>query len=102
MPGNSGGKFGGGPPRRRVGCLTVKVIIRQYTPADAEAVAAVVRETVPYMVTTPRTVHAQVVDAPENQRFRMLVAEIDDGRIVGTAGPGCSRTTTHPGWPSPT
>ncbi|MET9220354.1 GNAT family N-acetyltransferase [Streptomyces sp. NPDC003300] len=75
----------------------MKVIIRQYGPADAEAVAAVGRETVPYMVTTARTVHAQVTDAPEKTRFLMLVAQTGDGRIVGSARAGLFADNDTPG-----
>jgi GNAT superfamily N-acetyltransferase len=75
----------------------VSVIIRRYDPSDAAAVAEVVRETVPYLVTTPETVHAQVVGAPAGQRHELLVAEADDGRIVGRASSGLFADTDTPG-----
>jgi GNAT superfamily N-acetyltransferase len=74
----------------------VNVIIRVYEPADAEAVAAVVRETVPYMVTTPQTVQAQVDFASPAQRFLLLVAETG-GRIVGCARTGLFPDSDAPG-----
>ncbi|MEV6006533.1 GNAT family N-acetyltransferase [Streptomyces sp. NPDC051976] len=70
------------------------VIIREYDSADAEAVADLMREALPYMVTTARTVQAQVSEAPAAQRYRVLVAEQPTdggpggGRIVGSVRMG--------------
>lgn len=75
----------------------MNVIIRDYDPADAAAVADVVRETAPYLVTTPETVHAQVAGTPADQRFRLLVAETDDGRVVGCARTGLFADNDTPG-----
>lgn len=74
----------------------MNTIIRNYEPADAETLAGVVREAVPYLVTTPQTVHAQVALASPAQRFRLLVAETDD-RIVGCARIGLFADAESPG-----
>ncbi|WP_433893643.1 GNAT family N-acetyltransferase [Streptomyces sp. CA-111067] len=72
------------------------LIIRDYVPADRQAVAAMMRAALPYLVTTPQLVDAQVTAAPVAQHFRMLVAD-DDGRIVGCARVGLLTDTSEPG-----
>jgi L-amino acid N-acyltransferase YncA len=62
-------------------------IIREYGPADAGALCALLRAEEPYQVTTPRSVHAQVAETPARQRFLLLVAE-EGGRVVGCARTG--------------
>ncbi|WP_328471275.1 GNAT family N-acetyltransferase [Streptomyces sp. NBC_00448] len=63
------------------------VAIRDYEPADAHALCALLRAEEPYQVTTPRSVHAQAVAMPARQRCRLLVA-VDGERIVGCARAG--------------
>ncbi|MEE4546021.1 GNAT family N-acetyltransferase [Streptomyces sp. V4-01] len=63
------------------------LIIRDYSAEDADAVAALLHEVLPYLVTTPPGVHAQVTAAPARQRYRALLAE-EDGRLVGCARVG--------------
>lgn len=62
-------------------------IIREYEAADAVALCALLRAEEPYQVTTPRSVHAQMMGAPARQRCLLLVA-VDGGRIVGCARTG--------------
>ncbi len=70
--------------------------IRDYRAEDAEAVAGLLRETLPYLVTTARGVHALATDSPARQHYRMLLAE-DDGRLVGCARAGVFADTDDPG-----
>jgi GNAT superfamily N-acetyltransferase len=85
----------------------VSVIIRDYGAADAEAVAAVLAEAVPHLVTSARAVHAQAVGAPARQRYRIMLAEAD-GRLLGCVrtglfadtgviGPAFADVTVRPG-----
>ncbi|MFT2017451.1 N-acetyltransferase family protein [Streptomyces sp. 796.1] len=72
------------------------VIIRDFHPADAEAVAEVRRAAIPFMVTTPESVAGQVANAPAGQRYRLLIGELD-GRIVATAHTGLAFDHPEPG-----
>lgn len=72
------------------------VTIRDYAPGDAEALAALLRELLPCLVSTPEGVHAQVTAAPPGQRYRALLAE-EDGRIVGCARIGAFPDTADRG-----
>lgn len=91
-PGKRGGAGRGG----RVRCVAVALIIRDYVTGDAEAVVGMLRETAPYLVTSPRAVRAQVADAPARQHYRLLMAE-DGGRAVGCARVGLFADTGDPG-----
>ncbi|MFF8812540.1 GNAT family N-acetyltransferase [Streptomyces pactum] len=72
------------------------VLVRDFRPADADALVAVRRLVRPYHVMSPAGVAWQVAGAPAAQRFRMLVAEID-GRVVGCAGVGLAFDSSEPG-----
>ncbi|WP_328912567.1 MULTISPECIES: GNAT family N-acetyltransferase [unclassified Streptomyces] len=72
------------------------VIIRDYAAADAAAVSALMRETLPHLVTTPQVVHAQVTGAPARQHYRLLIAE-DSGVMTGCARIGLFADTGTPG-----
>jgi GNAT superfamily N-acetyltransferase len=76
------------------------LIIRDYgaaeAGAEAAAVAAVVQETVPYLVMSGTILHAQVTKAPARQRYRLIVAE-EGGRPVGCARVGLFADSSDPG-----
>ncbi len=72
------------------------VIIREYRSEDAEPVSALLREVHPYLVMTPRLVHAQVTGAPARQHYRVLVAQ-DAGRITGCVRAGLFADSSDPG-----
>ena len=72
------------------------VLVREYRPADAEPVSALLREVHPYLVMSPQLVHAQVTGAPARQHYRMLVAQ-DAGRITGCARAGLFADNSDPG-----
>ncbi|MBM9507101.1 GNAT family N-acetyltransferase [Streptomyces sp. KK5PA1] len=61
--------------------------MRDYRAADAERVAGLLGEVLPYFVTSAHGVQAQVAGAPARQRYRLLLAEAEDGRLLG-----CVRT----------
>lgn len=72
------------------------LIIRDYSAEDADGVAALLRDLLPYLVVTPRGVHAQVTAGPARQRYRALLAE-EDGRLVGSARVGLFPDTSDTG-----
>lgn len=72
------------------------VLIRDFRPEDAKTVAEVRREAIPFMVTTPESVAAQVANAPAAQRYRLLIGELD-GRVVATAHTGLAFDDAEPG-----
>lgn len=73
----------------------MRAIVRDYGPADAEAVSALLREVHPYLVMTPRIVHVQVMGAPARQHYRLLVAE-EEGRITGCVRAGLFADSSDP------
>ncbi|MBB5936306.1 GNAT family N-acetyltransferase [Streptomyces zagrosensis] len=72
------------------------VIVRDFRPEDAEAVAAVRRAAVPFIVATPESVIWQAANAPAAQRYRLLIGELD-GHIVATAHTGLAFDSPEPG-----
>ncbi|MBZ4322411.1 GNAT family N-acetyltransferase [Streptomyces huiliensis] len=60
------------------------ITTREFTPADAEAVARSRHAAVPFMVVTAETLLWELRTAPPEQRYRLLVAEVD-GRVAGSA-----------------
>lgn len=83
------------------------MLVRDFRPEDADAVAEVQRAAVPFFVVTPESVRWAVASAPPRKRLRQLVAEVD-GQIVGeaeayvsyessTPGQGITHPHVHPG-----
>ncbi|MCP9959546.1 GNAT family N-acetyltransferase [Streptomyces sudanensis] len=72
------------------------IIIRDFRPEDAEAVARSRRATVPFLAVTPRSVLFDVETANPAKRLRLLVAE-EDGEILGTAYAGIAYDSDEPG-----
>ncbi|MHC3389644.1 GNAT family N-acetyltransferase [Streptomyces lavendulocolor] len=72
------------------------VLVRDFRPDDAEAVTQVRRAALPFEVTTPRAVLAQVASAHPARKYRLLIAE-KDGEIVGTANVGIAHESGTPG-----
>ncbi|MDF3290105.1 GNAT family N-acetyltransferase [Streptomyces silvisoli] len=73
----------------------MELTIRPFRPTDAEAAAEVRDIVAPYLVSTPQTMAWRAAEAPADQRYRMLVAEVGHertsprGRAVdGAAGTG--------------
>ncbi|MDJ1137889.1 GNAT family N-acetyltransferase [Streptomyces iconiensis] len=71
--------------------------VRAFRSEDAEAVAAVRRTTVPYLVCTAEALRWQVASAPVSQRLRWLVAEAADGTLTGCADVGLVAGSGKPG-----
>ncbi|MFF8291669.1 GNAT family N-acetyltransferase [Streptomyces sp. NPDC016309] len=71
-------------------------IVRDFRPADAEAVTRVRRAALPFEVTTPKAVLFRVASANPAARYRLLVAE-EDGEVVGTAQIGLAYESGTPG-----
>lgn len=65
--------------------------------SDAEGVIAVLRAAVPFLLTTPESLRWSVRQAPPAQRFRYLLAETAEGRIVGRAQVGLAHHSPTPG-----
>ncbi|MEV3993239.1 GNAT family N-acetyltransferase [Streptomyces sp. NPDC049837] len=72
------------------------VIVRDFRPEDAEAVARSRQACIPFQVTTPRSVLFDVETANPAKKFRLLVAE-KDGEIIGTAYAGIAYDSSDPG-----
>lgn len=73
------------------------VIIRDYGAAgDAQRVAGVLREVMPYVVTSASVVHAQATGSPARQRYRLLLAE-QTGRLLGCVRIGLFADAGDPG-----
>ncbi|HEY6594104.1 MAG TPA: GNAT family N-acetyltransferase [Asanoa sp.] len=60
--------------------MTVRV--RDFAASDADAAVAVMREVVPYLVTTPSAFAWQIDHTVPEERYRVFVAELD-GRVAG-------------------
>ncbi|MFI6105590.1 GNAT family N-acetyltransferase [Streptomyces sp. NPDC051310] len=72
------------------------VIVRDFRPRDAEAVARSRRAAVPFMAVTPRSVLFDVETANPAKKLRLLVAE-KDGEIIGTVYAGIAYDSSEPG-----
>ncbi|WP_326599803.1 GNAT family N-acetyltransferase [Streptomyces sp. NBC_01803] len=72
------------------------ILVREFTAADAEAVAEVRRSAVPHMVCTGEAVAWEAASAPPGERLRWLVAE-EAGRITGCADAGLRFDSAEPG-----
>jgi len=72
------------------------VLIRDATPEDADAVAAIAAEANPLIVVTPEGWLHRRRTMPERARRRPLVAELD-GMVVGRGDAGLNPHTTTPG-----
>ncbi|GAA2512220.1 GNAT family N-acetyltransferase [Streptomyces gobitricini] len=72
------------------------VIVRDFRPEDAEAVALVRRAALPFEVTTARAVLARVESANPAKKYRLLIAE-RDGEVIGTANAGIAFDSGTPG-----
>ncbi|MGW6818535.1 GNAT family N-acetyltransferase [Streptomyces sp. NPDC055005] len=64
---------------------------------DAEAVAAVRRATLPFMIASGVGVAHELASAHPARHYRLLVAETGDGRVVGTAQVGIAHDSAEPG-----
>ncbi len=84
----------------------MSVLVRDFRPEDADAVAEVRRAAVPFVVTTAESVRWHVASAPPEKRLRPLVAEVG-GQVVGeseayvvydssTPGQGVAQPHVHP------
>jgi GNAT superfamily N-acetyltransferase len=62
----------------------MSLTIREYRPDDAEGVAEVRRQAIPFMISTAEGVTYRFSTSPDAMRLRLFVAELD-GRIVGEA-----------------
>ncbi|MFF4582756.1 GNAT family N-acetyltransferase [Streptomyces sp. NPDC001373] len=71
--------------------------LRPDDPADTEAVVRVRRAALPFIVTTVDGVAFALDSAHPDARFRLLVAETADGRVVGTAHVGLAHDSPRPG-----
>jgi GNAT superfamily N-acetyltransferase len=65
----------------------MSLLIREFRPADAEAVAEVRRATLPHLISTADVIGWQLRQAPAAQRLRLYVAE-RDGVLAGFAKAG--------------
>jgi len=72
------------------------VIIRDFTPDDAEGFARVRRAAVPYMLMTAESIVYDVAHIHPDAHFQPLVAEAD-GEIIGTAQVGLVHDSPEPG-----
>ncbi|WP_344630416.1 GNAT family N-acetyltransferase [Streptomyces glaucosporus] len=72
------------------------MVVREFRPGDAGAVAEARRAALPFLVTTAEAVVWEAARAPAAQRSRMLVAEAD-GRVVGAVRAGLNHETAEPG-----
>ncbi|MGW6710043.1 N-acetyltransferase family protein [Streptomyces sp. NPDC054956] len=64
---------------------------------DAESVVRVRRAALPFMIGTARGVAFEIASAHPDKRYRVLVAEAADGRVVGTAQVGIVYDSPEPG-----
>ncbi|MEV5510043.1 GNAT family N-acetyltransferase [Streptomyces orinoci] len=70
--------------------------IRDFRPADAEAVTEARRTAQPFAVLTAESLRSEAGQAPAGQHFRLLVAELD-GRVAGMARTGLCTDRAEPG-----
>ncbi|KOU52969.1 GNAT family N-acetyltransferase [Streptomyces sp. NPDC054949] len=76
--------------------LTIRDL-RPGDPGDAEAVAAVRRAALPFMIASGAGVAHELASAHPDKRYRLLLAENGDGRVVGTAQVGIAHDSAEPG-----
>ncbi|MEV0849019.1 GNAT family N-acetyltransferase [Streptomyces sp. NPDC049954] len=67
------------------------------SPTDAEGVTAVLRAAVPPLLTTPEAIRWSVTRAPGAQRFRLLLAQDEEGLVLGRAQVGLAHESPTPG-----
>ncbi|MFD9410688.1 GNAT family N-acetyltransferase [Streptomyces sp. NPDC059989] len=65
--------------------------------SDAEAVVRVRRSALPFMITTAEGVAFELSSAHPARHYRLLVAENDAGRVIGTAQVGIAHDSPEPG-----
>jgi RimJ/RimL family protein N-acetyltransferase len=71
--------------------------VRAFRPEDAEAVARVRRDAVPYMVCTAASVLHQAASAPDAVCSRLFVAEDGGGDVIGCVDAGLRYESPEPG-----
>lgn len=71
--------------------------VRPDDPADAESVVRVRRAALPFMISSARGVAFELDSAHPGKRYRLLVAETGDGRVIGTAQVGIAYNSPVPG-----
>lgn len=72
------------------------VALRAFAPADAPAVAAVLRSAAPYQVVTAELIRWQARWSPLAERYALLVAE-SAGELIGVARTGLLHESAEPG-----
>ncbi|MFF3624271.1 GNAT family N-acetyltransferase [Streptomyces sp. NPDC002467] len=76
------------------------VSIRDLRPgdlSDAEAVARVRGRALPFLLNTAEGIAFELSSAHPARHYRVLVAETDDGRVIGTAQVGLAHDSPEPG-----
>ncbi|RSS75573.1 GNAT family N-acetyltransferase [Streptomyces sp. WAC06614] len=71
--------------------------LRAADPADVQSVVRVRRAALPYLVFSPAGVAFELTSAHPAKRYRVLVAQTADGRVVGTAQVGIAYDSPVPG-----
>ncbi|EDY45350.1 GNAT family N-acetyltransferase [Streptomyces sp. SPB074] len=66
-------------------------------PADLDGVTAVLRAAIPPMLVTPELLRWQSTRAPAAQRHRLLLAEDEEGRVIGRGSLGLAHESPEPG-----
>ncbi|MEU9146774.1 GNAT family N-acetyltransferase [Streptomyces sp. NPDC048349] len=71
--------------------------LRPHDPSDAESVVRVRRSALPFLITTAAGVAFEVDSAHPAAHFRLLVAQTEDGLVIGTAQVGVAYDSPEPG-----
>ncbi|MFJ8015286.1 GNAT family N-acetyltransferase [Streptomyces sp. NPDC096339] len=71
--------------------------LRPGEPSDAEAVVRVRDRALPFLLNTAEGIGFELSSAHPGRRYRVLVAETDDGRVIGTAQVGIVHDSPEPG-----
>ncbi|MFJ4702180.1 GNAT family N-acetyltransferase [Streptomyces sp. NPDC088768] len=66
-------------------------------PADLDGITAVLRAAVPPMLVTPELLWWQSARAPAAQCHRLLLAEDEEGRVIGRGSTGLAHESPEPG-----
>src|SRR5947208_17175867 len=74
----------------------IHVIIREFQPPDTAAAALAMSESHDYLVVRPEAVTWRVHNMPAEQRYRLLVSEVD-GQVTGIARTGLVFESSEPG-----